>query len=159
MILNHPSLAVKLEKDKVTQELDQKNRELVSKANFIIQRNDYLKNIQKRITSPQKQEENYTSKMLFNELNRVISSEKSYKEFDNMFVNVYPEFYKKLGEINSFTPTDLRLASFLKMNHTNNEIAIITGVSMRTIESQRYRLSKKLNLEKDQSLNSFLLSI
>jgi DNA-binding NarL/FixJ family response regulator len=76
-----------------------------------------------------------------------------------MFINVYPEFYKKLGEINSFTPTDLRLASFLKMNHTNNEIAIITGVSMRTIESQRYRLSKKLNLEKDQSLNSFLLSI
>jgi DNA-binding CsgD family transcriptional regulator len=45
------------------------------------------------------------------------------------------------------------------MNHTISEIAIFTGVSSRTVESQRYRLSKKLNIEKDQSLNSFLMSI
>jgi DNA-binding CsgD family transcriptional regulator len=76
-----------------------------------------------------------------------------------MFVNVYPEFYKKLNEYASLTNNDLRLAAFIKMNHSNNEIAIISGVSIRTIETQRYRLSKKLNLKKDQSLNSFLLSI
>ena len=76
-----------------------------------------------------------------------------------MFVNVYPDFYAKLNNITKLTSTDLRLASYIKMNHTNSEIAIISGVSIRTIESQRYRLSKKLNLEKDQSLNSFLLSI
>ena len=76
-----------------------------------------------------------------------------------MFVNVYPDFYAKLNNITKLTSTDLRLASYIKMNHTNSEIAIISGVSTRTIESQRYRLSKKLNLEKDQSLNSFLLSI
>jgi len=45
------------------------------------------------------------------------------------------------------------------MNHTINEIASISGISLRTVESQRYRLSKKLNLGKDQNLNSFLLSI
>lgn len=134
-----------------------KNRELVSKANFILQRNEYLKKIKTKLESSDSSIDSLQSASY--ELNSVINSEKIYKDFDNMFVNVYPEFYKKLGEINSFTPTDLRLASFLKMNHTNNEIAIITGVSMRTIESQRYRLSKKLNLEKDQSLNSFLLSI
>jgi len=150
---------LELEKDKVTQELDQKNRELVSKANFIIQRNDYLKNIQKRITSPQKQEENYTSKMLFNELNRVISSEKSYKEFDNMFVNVYPDFYQKLNQVSKLSQTDLRLASFIKMNHNNNEIANISGISLRTVESQRYRLTKKLNLDKNQDLNTFLSNL
>ena len=32
---------LELEKDRVTEQLNQKNRELVSKANFIIQRNDY----------------------------------------------------------------------------------------------------------------------
>lgn len=149
-----------LQKEKarhMSDELDEKNRELVSKANFILQRNEYLKKIKTKLESSDSSIDSLQSASY--ELNSVINSEKIYKDFDNMFVNVYPEFYKKLAEINSFTPTDLRLASFLKMNHTNNEIAIITGVSMRTIESQRYRLSKKLNLEKDQSLNSFLLSI
>ena len=149
---------LELEKDKVTQELNQKNRELVSKANFIIQRNDYLKNIQKKISSPQKTED-YSSKMLVNELNRVINSEKSYDEFDRMFINVYPNFYNKLNQINKLSQTDLRLASYIKMNHNNNEIANISGISLRTVESQRYRLTKKLNLDKNQDLNSFLMTM
>ena len=92
-------------------------------------------------------------------LNSVINSEKSYKEFDKMFVNVYPDFYIQLNKISNLSSTDLRLASYIKMNHSNSEIAIISGVSTRTIESQRYRLSKKLELDKDQTLNSFLLSL
>lgn len=149
---------LELEKEKVTDELNQKNRELVSKINFIIQRNDYLKNLQKKITSTQK-EEDYSKIMVSKELNRVINSEKSYEEFDKMFVNVYPNFYKKLNQISNLSKTDLRLASFIKMNHNNNEIANISGISLRTVESQRYRLTKKLKLDKNQDLNSFLMSL
>ena len=149
---------LELEKEKVTEELNQKNRELVSKANFIIQRNDYLKNLQKKISSSAN-EEDYSTNMVSNELNRVINSEKSYEEFDNMFVNVYPDFYQKLNQISKLSQTDLRLASYIKMNHNNNEIANISGISLRTVESQRYRLTKKLDLDKDQDLNSFLLSL
>ena len=42
------------------------------------------------------------------------------------------------------------------MNQGNKEIAKITGITLRTVETQRYRLSKKLNLNKDQDLNTFL---
>ncbi|MDC0917376.1 hypothetical protein OAQ42_05725, partial [Flavobacteriaceae bacterium] len=73
--------------------------------------------------------------------------------------SVYPDFYKKLNDIAELSSTDLRLASLIKMNHSNNEIAIISGASLRTIESQRYRLARKLKLEKNQSLNAFVLSI
>ena len=97
--------------------------------------------------------------MVSNELNRVIKSEKSYEEFENMFVNVYPDFYLNLNQISKLSQTDLRLASYIKMNHNNNEIANISGISLRTVESQRYRLTKKLNLDKDQDLNSFLMSL
>ena len=54
-----------------------------------------------------------------------------------MFVSVYPEFYTKLNAITELSTTDLRLATYIKMNHTNSEIAIISGVSSRTIESQQ----------------------
>ena len=40
------------------------------------------------------------------------------------------------------------------MNQNNNEIATISGISLGTVENQRYRLSKILNLKNDQDLNS-----
>ena len=149
---------LELEKNMISSELDQKNRELMSKSNFIIQRNEYLKKIKSKLESSKgSQEKDFYSAT--HELNSVINSEKSYKDFDKMFVNIYPDFYTKLNKITTLSTTDLRLASYIKMNHTNSEIAIISGVSTRTIESQRYRLSKKLNLDEDQTLNSFLLSL
>ena len=145
------------EKKLISSELSQKNRELVSKTNFILQRNEYLKKIQGKLDSDQFNTDE-TKSVAFN-LNSVISSEKLYKDFDKMFVNVYPNFYMELNKVAKLSTTDLRLASLIKMNHNNNEIAIISGVSLRTIESQRYRLSKKLKLKKNQSLNSLLLAI
>lgn len=148
---------LEIEKVLISNKLNQKNRELVSKTNFILQRNEYLKKIKSKLETSESSKENF-ERISF-ELNSVINSEKSYKDFDKMFVNVYPDFYEKLNEISELTSTDLRLASLIKMNHSNNEIAIISGVSLRTIESQRYRLAKKLKLEKNQSLNTFLLSV
>ena len=40
------------------------------------------------------------------------------------------------------------------MNQNNNEIATISVISLGTVETQRYRLSKILNLKNDQDLNS-----
>jgi len=45
------------------------------------------------------------------------------------------------------------------MNQNNNEIATISGISLRTVETQRYRLSKILNLKNDQDLNSYITSL
>lgn len=147
---------LEMEKEIISSQLNEKNRELVSKSNFILQRNNYLKNIKKKIETST---EETTTKLLSRELNQVISSEKTYEEFDKMFVQVFPDFYTKLNTISKLSQTDLRLASYIKMNHSNSEIAIISGISLRTVESQRYRLSKKLKLNKEQSLNSFILEI
>ena len=148
---------LELEKFAIKNELEKKNRELMSKSNFILQRNDYLKKLQKKFEDSKVEEKSI--KRLSKELNMVISSEKTYQDFDNMFIEVYPEFYKSLNQINKLSKTDLRLASYIKMNHSNDEIAQISGVSVRTIESQRYRLSKKLKLDKGGDLNSFILNI
>tara|TARA_B100000614_G_C14493723_1_gene471807 strand:- start:266 stop:712 length:447 start_codon:yes stop_codon:yes gene_type:complete len=148
---------LELEKLAIKNELEKKNRELMSKSNFILQRNDYLKKLKKKFEDPKVEEKSITR--LSKELNMVISSEKTYQDFDNMFIEVYPEFYKSLSQINKLSKTDLRLASYIKMNHSNDEIAQISGVSVRTIESQRYRLSKKLKLAKGGDLNSFIHNI
>ena len=45
------------------------------------------------------------------------------------------------------------------MNQNNNEIATISGISLRTVETQRYRLSKKKKKKNDQDLNSYITSL
>ena len=143
-----------LEKDKIKDELRLKKRELFSKINFISQRNEYLKKIREQIGS-----DNTNQSKLKAEIKNITNSEKAYEEFDRMFSQVYPKFYKRLNASAKLSQTDIRLASYIKMNHTNNEISRISGISLRTVESQRYRLSKKLNLSNGQDLNSYILDI
>jgi DNA-binding CsgD family transcriptional regulator len=146
-----------LEKDKINEELKLKRRELFSKVNFISQRNDYLNNIRDQLNGDLNNFENLRN--IKREIKNITTSEKAYDEFDKMFSQVYPKFYKRLNKVAKLSQTDLRLASYIKMNHTNNEISRISGISMRSVESQRYRLSKKLNLDNGQDLNNYILEI
>jgi len=142
------------EKKKISIKLDAKKRELVSKANFILQRNEYLKNIKAKLDKSKVNEHFYNQ--ISKEILELINSDKYYREFDKTFTKVYPEFYKRLNSKFKLSQTYLRLAAYIKMKQSNNEIAKITGITLRTVETQRYRLSKKLNLNKDQDLNTFL---
>ncbi|MDC0117549.1 tetratricopeptide repeat protein [Flavobacteriaceae bacterium] len=146
-----------LEKNEVSLKLESKNIELVSKANFILQRNEYLKNIISKLNKSEVSEQSF--RRVKKEVSELISSEKSYEEFDKIFTNVYPKFYKILNDKHNLSQTYLRLAAYIRMNQSNNEIAKICGVSMRTVETQRYRLSKLLELDKGENLNSFIQRI
>ena len=143
-----------LEKEKIQNKLKLKQRELFSKVNFITQRNEYLNRIKSKLESKESDSED-----LKNEISNIANSEKAYSDFDKMFSQVYPDFYKNLNIHGKLSQTDIRLASYIKMNHSNNEIARISGISIRTVESQRYRLSKKLNISADEDLNSFISKI
>ena len=148
---------LELEKNQIQTELSLKKRELFSKTNFILQRNEYFQKLKSKL------EDDKDSKTSINQLKKEIStlvnSESIYHEFDKKFVEVFPEFYKKINDAYSLSKIDFRLIAYIKMNKSNNEIARISGISIRTVQSQRYRLSKKLNLDKNQDLNSFIFSI
>ena len=146
------NIRLDLEKKQVMNELDSKNRELVSKANFIVQRNEFLVNLNSKINK-------ISSDNIKKEIKSAINAEKSYEEFDKIFTQVYPGFYENLKSKHDLSQTYLRLVAYIKMNENNNEIATLSGVSLRTVETQRYRLSKILNLKDDQDLNSYIMNI
>ena len=146
------NIRLDLEKKQIMNELDSKNRELVSKANFIVQRNEFLVNLNSKINK-------ISSDNIKKEIKSAINAEKSYEEFDKIFTQVYPGFYENLKSKHNLSQTYLRLVAYIKMNENNNEIATLSGVSLRTVETQRYRLSKILNLKDDQDLNSYIMNI
>ena len=79
------------------------------------------------------------------------------KEFDLHFVQMHPDFYKKLlADFPKLTQNELRLCAFIKSNLSIKEIAAINGISPESVKTARKRLRKSLNLTgEDMSLLEF----
>ncbi|MEY2692617.1 MAG: hypothetical protein RIT03_1007 [Bacteroidota bacterium] len=94
---------------------------------------------------------------IFQKLNQHKIGEEFMVIFDVNFERIHHDFFEKLKKIDaSITERELRLCAFVKMNLTNKEIAPLLNISIRGIESARYRVRKKLNVQLDDNFVSFL---
>ena len=149
------------EKKLLENELNHKKIQLINKSNYITQRN---KNLNYLLDTIEKNKLSKTSqdptKLIQDKIKMILNSEKINNRFEQQFEEVYPDFFKNLILIESkLTQQDLKLCAYLKMNQNTQEIAQLTGSSIRTVESQKYRLKKKLSLKKNNNLINFLHSI
>ncbi len=154
-----------IEQDIISKDLENKNLELISSTNFISQRNEYLKSLRNKIKTLEqnnnsKESSEFMSKNIKRNIDNILNSAKTFENFEKQFTKVYPGFFKMLIEKHGkLTSTDLRLCAYLRMNQNSSEIAQITGASIRTIESQRYRLRKKLNLKPENDILNYLITL
>jgi DNA-binding CsgD family transcriptional regulator len=93
-------------------------------------------------------------------IERDMLHEDDWEKFEVHFDQVYEDFLKKL-RINypPLTPKDLRLCAYLRMNLTTKEIAPLLNISFRGVEISRYRLRKKLDIERVENLTDFLMNV
>jgi DNA-binding CsgD family transcriptional regulator len=88
------------------------------------------------------------------------SDERIWEDFLTRFENVYESFYKRLQErFPDLTPGELRLCALLRLNVSTKDIAAITFQNPQSIDTARYRLRRKLNLDPDDNLVDFLLKL
>lgn len=81
-------------------------------------------------------------------------------DIKNKVMELYPNFPKKLLNAHpNLTSSELELCIFIKFNLSDIEIAKIMSRHKRTIETKRYRLRKKLGLEKTEKLNNYIIKI
>jgi len=81
-------------------------------------------------------------------------------EFEKVFKKVYPGFNSALiKKYPTLSPREIQLCALLKLNMQTKDIALITNISARTVETSRYRIRKKMDLTTNQNLISELLSI
>lgn len=151
-----------VEKRATQKSLKTQQMELINKSSFIMQRNKHLNSLLDIVNNSQYKSEE-TNK-LANRVNRVVSnvlkSEMVYDQFQNQFKEVYPDFFRQItAKHGKLTSVDLQLCCYIKLNQTSKMIAQITGASVRTVEGQKYRLKKKLNIPKDQDLKTYILSL
>jgi hypothetical protein len=145
-------------------DLEHKKRELASISTNIVQENEQISNILKDLkyyTSLLKLDKD---KSIFNPLiqsvKRLLTEKRKEDLYSDQFNAAYPGYFEYLTRTyKDLTTSDLKLCTFLRMNLNTKEIADIMGLSVRSVESRRYRLRKKIQLSKDEDLVSKLISL
>jgi tetratricopeptide (TPR) repeat protein len=78
--------------------------------------------------------------------------------FLSRFKEVYSEFYEKLtSQFPQLTLSDIILCAHTKLNFSTKEIAQFTNASIRTVQSKKNRVRKKLDIESDVDLNKWMM--
>ena len=147
---------IKLNNDKLRNDIESKNRELATSTMNIIKKNDFLNSIKAELISGG---QNNVSKVV-RIIDKNLNNSDDWKMFQEAFNNADKNFLKKVKEKHqSLTPNDLRLCAYLRLNLSSKEIAPLLNISPRSVEVKRYRLRKKMELPHDSNLTSYILEI
>ena len=143
-----------LENKNLLSELEYKHKEVVNFALHIAEKNDFLENLQKTLNASNDQIDPKTLKKL---IAQNLSTEKDREEFNANIESLNDSFFLKLDEkFPKLTKTDKRLCALLRLNLSSKEIASIQNISPNSVDVNRYRLRKKLDITTDKDLSNFL---
>ncbi|CAM1353852.1 tetratricopeptide repeat protein [Tenacibaculum insulae] len=93
-------------------------------------------------------------------LNDLISEEELWEDFKIQFEKIRPDFFSKLKQISpNLSVNDLKHCTYIVSNLKSKEVAQLINVSPRSVETTRYRLKKKIGLEKEDSLYDLLSTL
>ncbi len=90
-------------------------------------------------------------------LYKLVSEEELWEDFKIQFEKIRPNFFKKLKELApDLSINDLKHCTYIVSNLKSKEVAQLINVSPRSVETTRYRIKKKIGLEKKESLYDVL---
>jgi len=139
-------------------DIENKNRELAISTMSLVKKNEFLSNIKSDL-KPLKNSNSVVRKVI-KSINMNIDSKDDWKFFEEAFNNADKDFFKRLKELHpSLTHNDFKLCAYLRLNLSSKEIAPLFNISTKSVEIKRYRLRKKMDLERDQSLTDYILGI
>lgn len=152
-----------LRQAELKQELEYKNKELTSYTINFIRKNEVMEELKESIKVLKQTTDSDTHKSL-SRLSKIVDNaldvDKDWEDFKLYFENVHKDFFKNLkSRFPELGSSELKLCALVKLNLNLKEIASIMGISPDSVKTARYRLRKKLNLSKEDSLADVIMSI
>ena len=158
-----------LKSDQLELDIKHKSSELSNTAMNVIRKNEILLDISSMLNQLHEKAdaEGKASQSMKKEVDKIqnlirenISHDDDWKKFNQNFDIVYADFTKRLSELHpDLTLAERRLCCYLKMGLSSKEIAPIFSISPKSVEMNRYRLRKKMGLEREANLVEYLQSI
>jgi len=141
------------------QEIEHKKKELTSQTLHLVQKNTFIQELMENLENIKKSPELFKTEFrrIVMLLKKENASDKDWEVFKTYFADVHNDFDQKLKTLYAdISEKEIRLAAFLRMNLTTKEIAATLNVLPDSILKSKYRLKKKLELDKKTDLTTFL---
>lgn len=150
--------------EKLEQDLMHKSRELSNSTFNLLRKNEMLQGMKTRMQHLYLEKNLKMRDQEILDLMRMIEKEintrKDWEVFDSHFNAVHEDFLNKLRkQYPGLNQNDQRLCTFLKMNKSTKEIATLMNMSVRGVETSRYRLRKKMGLSRSENLYEIISGI
>jgi DNA-binding CsgD family transcriptional regulator len=154
-----------LKNQQLQYELRHKSQELASSTMNLIRKNEILLEIIDNLSKVTNDiNTNQDTKTVLSRINKMernikqnIENDSNWKRFEENFDLVYENYLKRLSEMYpDLNTSDKKLCAYLKMDLSSKDIAQLLNMSIRSIEMNRYRLRKKMDLDRDVNLSEFL---
>ncbi len=155
---NRPE-ALKAKNHVLKKDIEDKNKELAAAKIQLMNKDDFLQDIKNALTELTTAPADASKKInkLISRIENNLGGNKEWQALEEQFNLVHNDFFKKLrNEYPKLSMAEAKLCMLLKMKLSTKEIANNLNLSVRGVETRRYRLRKKLQLGKEQALEELL---
>ncbi|HEY3402452.1 MAG TPA: triple tyrosine motif-containing protein [Ohtaekwangia sp.] len=149
------------DKEQLEEDVIHKSKELANYTMLLVKKRELLAEMNEDLKGLKDHVRNDTARQqvrdLMKKINTNLQNEEHIQVFEANFERVHHEFFTQLkSTFSDLSPKELQLCAFVRMNLTNKEIASILNISVRGVETARYRLRKRLGMSHEQDMSAFL---
>ena len=150
----------RVELEKTELKLDHLKRELLTQSLHLNDKQQIMDNLQTELETFSK----LGLKELRPKLNKLLRSlrdrssvKQGWEEFELWFTEIHTGFYINLRQAHSeLSESELKVCALLRLNLISKDIAKVMNVQSSSIDIYRHRIRKKLGIEGDENLSTFL---
>ena len=145
-------------------EIENKRRELINYSMNIVEQKEYFGKIAGTIKAVLNEKRSDARDEKLRKLELDIRQRMSFadkvEDFNIRIERMHKDFIGRLVQLNpDLSPNDIRLAVLLRLGIATKEIATLMNISPKSVEINRYRLRKKLSLDRGANLTQFINNI
>ncbi len=153
----------RLQNEKLESELQHMNNELATSTMHLLNKNEFITGIKNQLAHILKKNDNEEVKKELAQITRNIeqniSADADWVHFQFHFDRVHGDFTNRFkAAFPALSPQEVKLSAYLRMNLSSKEIAQLLNISVRGVEISRYRLRKKIQLDRNKNLQDFILN-
>jgi DNA-binding CsgD family transcriptional regulator len=155
---------IELKNENLTQELKHKSQEMANLMINLSRKNEVLIEIKEKLGKIIPELKDVKPKRmvlaLSSEIDTNIQADDLFKRFEEQFDLIHNNFIAKIRQRHpNLTISEVKMCTYLKMNLSSKEMAPLLNLSVRGVETLRYRMRKKMGLDRDDNLMGYLNSL
>jgi DNA-binding CsgD family transcriptional regulator/tetratricopeptide (TPR) repeat protein len=146
------------EKRSIEQEMKSAREQLKMFTKSIIEKTNLIEKLESQMENKLKTQE---QQQLIEELSRQsILTEDDWLNFKSLFEKLHVGFFEKINKhVNNITQAEQRMAALTLLHLTTKQMAAVLGISPNSVIKAKHRMRNRFNLQTDQEVEKFIVSL